>query len=54
MHTFARFFNFWLEGKSLNIVDWQRQAFPDELTDLLLELKEEVAFKDDEENEHEA
>ena len=35
-------------------IDWQRQAFPDELTDLLLGLEEDVPFGDDEESENEA
>ena len=34
-------------------IDWQRQAFPDELTDLLLDLEEDVTFGDDEESENE-
>ena len=34
-------------------IDWQRQAFQDELTDLLLDLEEDVTFGDDEESENE-
>ena len=34
-------------------IDWQRQAFPDELTDLLLDFEEDATFGDDEESENE-
>ena len=34
-------------------IDWQRQTFPDELTDLLLDLEEDMTFGDDEESKNE-